>query len=291
MENSGFVFRNIRIGKGYSLKEISEGILSLSLLSKFERGESEITISKFYSLLERLNLTLDEYSLISNDYQPLGIEKLLQTIRKAYENNNVNFLLKLQEEQLNKWEKYQLNTYKYNAIMIHALANNLDESLVVDDDDIHLLIDYLFKIENWGLYEIILFGNSMNILPTETIVTLSKEILSKTELYNSIKKNKEELIRVILNAIIICIQDDRISIAHYFIIATEKLIGESVYYFEKVKLLFLKGIYKVRTKDIEMGIYMAKKAIAIMVELGDENIAYNHEEYLNDIILQSSLKN
>src|SRR5690606_35604742 len=97
-------------------------------------GESEITISKFYSLLERLNLTLDEYSLISNDYQPLGIEKLLQTIRKAYENNNVNFLLKLQEEQLNKWEKYQLNTYKYNAIMIHALANNLDESLVVDDD-------------------------------------------------------------------------------------------------------------------------------------------------------------
>ena len=39
MKNLGYVFRNIRIDKNYSLKEVAEGILSVSFLSKFERGD------------------------------------------------------------------------------------------------------------------------------------------------------------------------------------------------------------------------------------------------------------
>src|SRR5690606_10637976 len=104
----------------YSLKEVSEGIMSTSFLSKFERGESEISLSKFYLLLDRLSLTLEEFSLIANDFRPTKLEVLMNNVRKAYENNNINLLLKLAKEENLKWEEFGFHSFRYNSILIKA---------------------------------------------------------------------------------------------------------------------------------------------------------------------------
>jgi len=57
----GKTFREIRQLKGVSLIEASENILTKSALSKFERGESDLGISKFIQLIYKLNLTLEEF--------------------------------------------------------------------------------------------------------------------------------------------------------------------------------------------------------------------------------------
>lgn len=282
MDKLGYVFRNLRIDKNYSLKEVAEGILSMSFLSKFERGDSDISLSKFYLLLERLNMTMDEFTFISNDYRPIQIEELLRTVRIAYENNNLTLLLKLEQDEVNKWKKYNFLSYKYNSIMIRALAHDLDKKLKMNKKDIELLNNYLFSVENWGFYEIMLFGNSMSILSIESIVALSKEILNKTQLYSTIRKNKEELVRVLLNTIVYCIESNRLNSAFHFLISAEKILEQSEFYFEKVKLLYLTGIYKIVTGNSASGVPMANTAIQIMNDLKDINVANNHEEYLKD---------
>lgn len=282
MENLGFIFRNIRLDRNYSLSEVSEGILSASFLSKFERGDSDISLSKFYLLLERLNVTMEEFSFISNDYKPTQIEVLMRNVRVAYENNNLKLLIKFEQVELEKLKKYNFKSYKYNAIMIRALAHDLDKDIEIKNTDIKSLNNYLFNIENWGLYEIMLFGNSMSILSIDSIITFSKEILNKTQMYSSIRKNKEHLIRVLLNTIIYCIDLNKVTSASYFINSAEKIIEQSDFYFEKIKLLYLTGIYKIIIGNDAVGVQICKNAIQIMYDLNDINAANNHEEYLNE---------
>lgn len=61
MKDYGMSFRLLRKERGFTLKTMSEGIISYSYLSKFEKGESDITFRNFVLLIERLNMTLDEF--------------------------------------------------------------------------------------------------------------------------------------------------------------------------------------------------------------------------------------
>ena len=54
-------FRKVREQKGSTIQQIADGILSISFLSKFERGESDISISYFFQILERLSLSYEEF--------------------------------------------------------------------------------------------------------------------------------------------------------------------------------------------------------------------------------------
>ncbi|MGE7696037.1 hypothetical protein ACQKNC_18335 [Lysinibacillus sp. NPDC094177] len=89
------------------------------------------------------------------------------------------------------------------------------------------------------------------------------------------------MIRVLLNTIFFCIESNRPSSALHFIISAEKILElHSDLYFEKVKLLYLSGIYKIISGNSDVGIDMSNKAIQIMNALGDINAVNNHEIYL-----------
>ena len=54
----GALFKKIRLSKKLALKDVAGDYLSISFLSKFERGESEISLSRFFLLLENLDVSI-----------------------------------------------------------------------------------------------------------------------------------------------------------------------------------------------------------------------------------------
>lgn len=284
MDNIGSIFKKLRLEKKYSLKQIAEGILSISLLSKFERNESDITITKFFLLIERLNISLEEFNFILNDFKNSHFENKLIEINHAYSNNNLSYLINLEKEELKKWHLTKNISYRLNSIMIRSISNDLDNSILVNQKEIDFFVDYLFEIDNWNLYEVILFGNSLRIFNKETVIILSKEMLKKTYIYSETKKIKEELVRVIINSIIFCLEERELDSANFFLISVEKILGEnSTYYFEKTKILYLKGLYYLLIDKNDKGKKMCLEAISIMKSLGNINLSYNHEKYMLDI--------
>lgn len=57
----GELFKQIRISKRLTLKDVAGDYLSISFLSKFERGESDISLSRFFQLLEQLDVSVEEF--------------------------------------------------------------------------------------------------------------------------------------------------------------------------------------------------------------------------------------
>lgn len=284
MNKIGHVFRTIRLAKNLSLKDIAQGDISVSFLSKFERDESDISLSKFYSLLNKMNITLEEFRFIANDYKLMEHEVMLDNVRSAYESNNIILLETLKKKELAKYSETKRNTYKLNSIMISALVCDLRNQYDISAEDKTYLSDYLLSVETWGYYENILFGNSLSILTLDSVILFSKEILKRSKLYMNLNVNRDEVVGILLNATVFCIKGNRISESLYFIKIVDEMLENKVLYFEKTKLLFLKGLYDIKTQKKEKGIEKCKSAIQIMHDLGSILLAVNHEEYLEKFL-------
>lgn len=168
--------------------------------------------------------------------------------------------------------------------MISALVCDLRNQYDISAEDKTYLSDYLLSVETWGYYENILFGNSLSILTLDSVILFSKEILKRSKLYMNLNVNRDEVVGILLNATVFCIEGNRISESLYFIKIVDEMLENKVLYFEKTKLLFLKGLYDIKTQKKEKGIEKCKSAIQIMHDLGSILLAVNHEEYLEKFL-------
>lgn len=57
----GQLLRTIRTNKSMSLAQVADAQISSSYLSKIERDQSDITVTKLAHLLERLSTTPEEF--------------------------------------------------------------------------------------------------------------------------------------------------------------------------------------------------------------------------------------
>ena len=84
MNMYGVTLRGIRKQKGLSMQDLAEGICSVSFLSKFERGDSDITLGLFTRILEKVMMSFDEFLYIHNDYQTNLLEQFFKDVSAAY---------------------------------------------------------------------------------------------------------------------------------------------------------------------------------------------------------------
>lgn len=84
LSNIGYVFRKLRKSKGLSQKEVAAGILSPQFLSEFERGNSNISLLNFISLLDKINVQITEFKIHSDELTDQTQQHFLSNYDKAY---------------------------------------------------------------------------------------------------------------------------------------------------------------------------------------------------------------
>ncbi|WP_054746391.1 helix-turn-helix domain-containing protein [Amylolactobacillus amylophilus] len=83
----GSTFHSMRKNKNYSLRDVSLDYISIAQLSKFERGDSDITLNKLAPLLDNITLSTSElylsYPLHNLKTNCLFLKKLVSPIFSA----------------------------------------------------------------------------------------------------------------------------------------------------------------------------------------------------------------
>lgn len=80
----GKIIAFIKETKHLKLKEMTGGSFSESQLAKFEKGETEITVGKLFTVLENSNVYLDEFQNLYNDYEQSDEYKFRHKLAVAY---------------------------------------------------------------------------------------------------------------------------------------------------------------------------------------------------------------
>ena len=60
-DHLGKVFRDFRTNRNVSLKQIADEAVSASQISRFERGESDISLSRFLRVLDNMHVEMNEF--------------------------------------------------------------------------------------------------------------------------------------------------------------------------------------------------------------------------------------
>ena len=287
MKQYGETFRQIREQKGYTMRQIADGILSVSFLSKFERGESDISLTYITRLLEKLSMSFEEFFYLHDGVGPEQLEYFFDKADESYVQRDLNQLRELRKIALEKWETYGLEAFRCNTLMLDVYESIIQGELVDSNDDaIDALYHYLFHVEVWGYYELRLYNSTMLLMPMEMVMTLSKTALEKSNHFGKLQKNDHIMIRTLLNTLNYLSAGPTLHEEAYkgFLDFLENTNIPQSDLYSRNMLLNIKGIHAIRTGYREKGIDMVKKAIYIFSQLGSKELAVTSENYLQLVL-------
>ncbi|AGU72947.1 Rgg family transcriptional regulator [Streptococcus constellatus subsp. pharyngis] len=275
----GITLRKIRNGKQISLCSLADEHLSKSQISRFERGESEISCIRLINILDKLHITLDEF-LILHDEDYANSEtfaNLVQYIRKQYSSQNINNIAYL----LSDTSIYTLNSFE--KTMVKSILHTMDSTIIPSDEELLQLTDYLFKVEKWGYYEIILFGNCVRTLSYNSYFLLTKEMLNNY-IYSSLNKtNKRIVTQLAINCLILSIDKEEFSNCSYLIGEIKTLLNNELNFYEQTVFLYATGYFEFKRQS-GTGIEKMKQAIQVLDILGEDKLKLHYTDHLDKLV-------
>ncbi len=175
--------------------------------------------------------------------------------------------------------------HSHNAILIRQYLNRLHE-IPYDSKLVKKITDYLDLVDDWGLYEINLFGNSILFMPVNVVDRLCKKALQKKSLFVNESDTKHSYGRILINIILNRLESRELKgVLSLFALADSNLNG-SRFYFEQNKINFLRGIYVIKMGDEERGKRISEQAISVMKSMKDFETATAHENELKKYLIQ-----
>lgn len=278
----GKTLRKVRKGKQVSLCSIADENLSKSQISRFERGESEISYIRLINILEKLHVSLDEFLILyDNDYaNKKTFANLVQRIRRDYSSQNIDKITTL----LSDSSGYTLNSFE--KTMIKSIVHTLDDNIIPTEEELFQLTDYLFKVEKWGYYEIILLGNCVRTIKYSSYFLLTKEML-KNFIYSSLNnKNKRLVTQLAINCLILSIDKKEFHNCDYLITKIKKLLEGELNYYEQTVFLYATGYFEF-IKNSANGTKKMDQAIQVFDILGELKIKSQYIEHYNKFVKKS----
>ena len=150
MEDLGKVFREFRMSKNYSLKEAAGEACSTSQLSRFELGESDLAVSRFFEILDNIHVTIENFMDKARNFQHHEHVALMAQIIPLYYSNDITGFQRLQGEQLEKAKSSTNPLYfELNWILLQGLICQRYASYTIKQSDLEKVADYLFQTEEW----------------------------------------------------------------------------------------------------------------------------------------------
>ena len=275
----GITLRKVRKGKQISICSVADEHLSKSQISRFERGESEISCIRLINILDKLHVTLDEFLILHDeDYTNTGtFANLVQYIRKQYLSQNINNIKSLLSDSSN----YILNSFE--KTMVKSILHTLDSQITPSDDELLQLIDYLFTVEKWGYYEIILLGNCVRTINYNSYFLLTKEMLNNY-IYSSLNKtNKRIVTQLAINCFILSIDKEEFSNCSYLINVIKGLLENELNFYEQTVFLYATGYYEFK-RQLSSGIETMKQAIQVLDILGEDKLKLHYASHFDKLV-------
>lgn len=275
----GITLRKIRKGKQISLCSVADEHLSKSQISRFERGESEISCIRLINILDKLHITFDEFLILHDeDYtNTKSFANLVQYIRKQYSSQNINNIACL----LSDTSIYTLNSFE--KTMVKSILQTMDSTIIPSDKELLQLTDYLFKVEKWGYYEIILLGNCVRTINYNSYFLLTKEMLNNY-IYSSLNKTNRRIVtQLAINCFILSIDEEEFSNCSYLINEIKGLLENELNFYEQTVFLYATGYYEFK-RQLSSGIETMKQAIQVLDILGEDELKLHYTSHFNKLV-------
>ncbi len=287
MKNFGEVFKKFRESRGLRLKDVAKAGISTSQLSRFEKGETDLTISKFMLILDEINMPIEEFMYAVHDFHRDELNELLSKVRHFVSNHDVEGMKKLLYSQMETEDKRE-KFHQINIILLKIRLQDLSGESYYSSDDLSYLTDYLFSVEYWGYYELLIFMNTLYVLKHDVFMVLAREMSRRSDFYKEIPNNRRLISTMLLNGYITCVEREKFMDALYF----EKQLNQCFFIetevYERLVFQYAQYLYRYKKEKDCKAIIEMKKCIAAMELVGSNHLAQTYEGHLKKVLEENS---
>lgn len=267
MQNLGEVFKELRKSRNVSLQEATGGEFTYSMLSKFERGEADLSSMKLITALDNIHSDLNEFMYLVRGFSQKQVLAFQENLWELYDREGIDSLHSLYEETTQKYRSSAKKSYLLQMIRIKSLLVFFDSEIRATDEELTFLYDYFFTIDIWGNYELELFSTISTLFPLPLYFKYSREMLQKTDLLGSLPSNKVGIDTILINGLFKAIEEKDKLKADYFVFQIEKReLPESQAYL-KIIYMIAKGYYDTIFKVENKGLEKIQRGITILQDL------------------------
>lgn len=282
----GNIIREIRLSKNISLKQAASTDMTASFVAKFERGESDISLSRFYDLLDNLHVSMQEYDLYRSGYAQERVEKELEEFTLAWQISSAENVKKIAQKHLKKYQTFEDVIEHHIFTIFSAIADFLDNKAVARKE-LQKVADYLFISDPWGINELYLLHYGIYVFDKDILITMSRIVGEAGGVYLSDFNYRHEYMIVINNLITRLFELGEYSRAKRLIASVLEKTTED----DMAVVLKLRFIDRLINSILmnEHPMLEAKKLIAIPKELGFAELSmkldifFRHEEDMTHI--------
>lgn len=195
----GIIIKQLRINKKILSKNLYQNLLTRAAIVKFEKGESDTSSEKFLEILDRLNITLEEFHYIyiqTKEKDELQISPSEYMV--AFYNRDVKKLKHIAEVSENKYFLKGNIKDLHSKILSNVFINTiLDKKNLPSEMDV--IKDYLLNCNSWGYYELTLFINTLDFYSEELIDITFKKTKANLNSYEHMVRYRNEVSILLLN--------------------------------------------------------------------------------------------
>ena len=279
MQNLGEVFKELRKSRNVSLQEATGGEFTYSMLSKFERGEADLSSMKLITALDNIHSDLNEFMYLVRGFSQKKVLAFQENLWDLYDREGIDSLHSLYEETTQKYRSSGETSYLLQMIRIKSLLVFFDSEIRATDEELTFLYDYFFTIDIWGNYELELFSTISTLFPLPLYFKYSREMLQKTDLLGSLPSNKVGIDTILINGLFKAIEEKDKLKADYFVFQIEKReLPESQAYL-KIIYMIAKGYYDTIFNVKNKGLEKIQRGITILQDLEYVGGARYYENY------------
>lgn len=289
MNHPGETLRYIRKSKKVTLSELAQGEVSVAFLSRFERGDCDISFTHLLNLLNKLNVTIDEFLYVKNDYEVGDLQQFFESINKYVMEDNLHMLQVLHDRMDSLYIMKKKIHYLHFSIIASLYVQRISKKKP-EPKMVKLLSDYLSNVDVWGYYELIVYNNSLFSFPVDQMISLSRMAYEKSMDYSPLGKGEDKKQLILINTATVLLEHDRLTEANTFLILLNGLLDQESDFYMKIKLMYIRGIYTIKLGKRQRGEEMALKAIQILTELESTSQASTHANYLQEVLNSTILK-
>lgn len=245
----GQKFREIRRAKKINIYDACEKIISESSLQRWESGEGKMPIEKVMDLLNRIHVQPKEFI----DEMPISSFQIyVSNVATAYENENAEQLKNMLEfeKSLHYLQPQDKDIFQRYVIACNFYMDLTGENLLSDEDLLRLKA-YLTAIDHWHQENVLMFADTLLLLPAEDISKVARSLLSYL-IDTDIKRRFGIMsINALLNAVFALIKNKEVELANKLLNQIQKINLSFDHTSESLRIKFMSILFNyLKTKDI-----------------------------------------
>lgn len=228
MKEFGKQLKMIRINKGIYQKSLYYGLSSRQYGRKLEIGESIPNFFLFLDILNRLDISTDEFLYILNDYSYNQKENMRYQISLAYNNKNHKLLLNIYNDMPDSLDERNFFLKCLTHILYVDLTGlYLDRSNYLNN--VNFIKEYLFNRNTWYISEINDYTACFHLFEEEANSYLLPKCLKQLKKYTNYKTYKLMTTNLLTNYLFNSLENNQLINIKLVVDELNKMYSEYLY--------------------------------------------------------------